>query len=312
MIRHELLTGLHKSYAPRTYLEIGVNDGRGLARSHTRTIGVDPEFKVTAELACDLQLAKATSDDFFARPDPIGWFPEGVIDFAFIDGLHVFEFALRDFINTERLCGPASVIVFDDMLPRSVAEAARDRHTSEWAGDVYKVALVLARYRPDLVVVPIDTEPTGLLLVIGLDPTSTVLTDHYDEILAEWAVDDPQAVPHEVMHRTTAADPAALLAAPVWGDLAAARTTGGTPESVAALAELRGTATFVWTEPEGKLWSAKKRANVAPHRTAAKKTAANKAAKKTAAKKAAARKAAAPTSVAGTLLRVRKAIKRRL
>jgi hypothetical protein len=289
MNRHQFLSGLHERYAPRNYVEIGINDGRGLARSMTRTIGVDPAFKITAELACDLQLVKATSDDFFARTNPLAWFSEGMIDLTFIDGLHIFEFALRDFMNAERFSGPASVIVFDDMLPRSVDEAARDRHTLEWTGDVYKVVTVLERFRPDLVVIPINTEPTGLLLVVGLDPASTVLADNYDAIIAEYANPDPQDVQAEVMHRTTAADPHKVLDASVWSDLSAARTNGGArPESLAALSALRGSSEFVWAERPAEEWP----------------------------KKAASKPAAATRSTSGgsrwTVTRIRKAIKRRL
>src|SRR6266700_4789452 len=103
MNRQQFLRVVHERYQPRSYLEIGINDGLGLARSTTRTIGVDPDFRIEVEIACDLQLVKATSDEFFARPDAISWFSDGVVDFTFIDGLHLFEFALRDFINAERL-----------------------------------------------------------------------------------------------------------------------------------------------------------------------------------------------------------------
>jgi hypothetical protein len=255
MDRHQFLTGLHGRYRPRNYLEIGINDGRGLARSSTRTIGVDPAFRITAELACDLKLVKATSDDFFARPDAISWFPEGVVDLTFIDGLHIFEFALRDFINAEKLGSPNSVVVFDDMLPRSVSEAARDRHTLFWAGDVFKVAQVLERYRPDLVVVPLDTTPTGLVVVVGLGPANTTLTEHYDEILAEYVADDPQVVPDDVLHRRAAADPEQLLASSLWAELAAARDGGPQGQvDVQPLAGLRGTARFIHQPPPDDPW----------------------------------------------------------
>src|SRR5213082_850054 len=216
MERHQFLSVIHERYRPRSYLEIGINDGLGLARSRTRTIGVDPDFRITAELACDLELVRATSDDFFARADAISWFPDGVVDFTFIDGLHLFEFVLRDFMNTERLSASTSVVVLDDVLPRSVSEAARQQHTLLWAGDTYKVTAVLERYRPDLTTVLLDTEPTGLLLVLGLDPTSTALGNHYDEIVTEYTTDDPQAVPDEILHRRTAADPQSVADSPVW------------------------------------------------------------------------------------------------
>src|SRR5437660_8241483 len=156
MNRHEFLGVVHERYRPRSYLEIGINDGLGLAQSSTRTIGVDPGFRIEVELGCDLKLIKATSDEFFARDDAMSWFPQGVVDFTFIDGLHIFEFALRDFMNAERLSTPASVVVLDDVLPRSVSEAARNQHTLFWAGDTYKVTAVLERYRPDLTTVLLD------------------------------------------------------------------------------------------------------------------------------------------------------------
>jgi hypothetical protein len=227
MERHQFLTVVHERCRPRSYLEIGINDGLGLARSTTRTIGVDPDFCISAELACELQLVKATSDDFFARADAISWFPEGVVDFTFIDGLHLVEVALRDFMNAERLSSPASVILLDDVLPRSVSEAARQQHTLLWAGDTYKVTAVLERYRPDLTVVPLDTEPTGMLLVVGLDPTNTVLGEHYDEIVAQYATDDPQAVPDEVLQRRGAADPQRVADSLLWRELERTRDTGG-------------------------------------------------------------------------------------
>ena len=241
MKRHDFLRELHGLTKPRNYLEIGVNDGKSLALSRVPTIGVDPAFKVTVPIHCDIQLVKATSDAFFARADPIRhlrsgrnplrnmrrgrslfghWSGSTTLDLAFVDGLHVFEFALRDFMNVERFSRWSTVIVFDDMLPRNVDEAARDRHTGEWAGDVYKVIPVLRSYRPDLVAIPVDTTPTGVLVVLGADPTNTVLREHYDEIVAAWATPDPQEVPTEIMERQGAVDPDLLLASDLWRTVA--------------------------------------------------------------------------------------------
>ncbi|MEJ7719274.1 MAG: hypothetical protein WKF58_01960 [Ilumatobacteraceae bacterium] len=65
-----VLAALHRKLAPRTYLEIGVSDGRSLTLSRARSIGVDPAFKVTAPVCCDLELVRATSDEFFAERRP--------------------------------------------------------------------------------------------------------------------------------------------------------------------------------------------------------------------------------------------------
>lgn len=223
MKRHEVLARLHQLLQPRTYLEVGVNDGRSLARARCRSIAIDPAFKVTSPIHCDVELAKATSDDFFARSNPTKHFRGKPTDFAFIDGMHLFEYAFRDFINIERHMRWTSVAVFDDMLPRSVDEAARDRHTGPWTGDVYKVMLVLAEYRPDLILLPLDTAPTGVLLVLAPDPSNQSLVKAYDKILAAQTGPDPQPVPSGVISRECAYDPAAVLDAPFWSSLVRAR-----------------------------------------------------------------------------------------
>ncbi|MFB8774837.1 class I SAM-dependent methyltransferase [Streptomyces broussonetiae] len=246
MKRHEFLRGLHKAVANRNYLEIGVNDGRSLTLSRVPSIAIDPAFKVTSEIRCDVHLAKATSDAFFERPDPLAHLKGGrhplrnmargrhplahwrrtTLDLSFIDGMHLFEYALRDFINVERHSDWSSVIVFDDMLPRNVDEAARDRHTGAWTGDVYKIIEILSRYRPDLATVLVDTQPTGQLVVFGADPGNTVLKDKYDEIMAEYDVPDPQKVPEAVLDRVRAVRPEDLLGADFWHPLTRARNRG--------------------------------------------------------------------------------------
>ena len=222
MNRHEFLRGLHEKLQPRTYLEIGVNDGRSLTLSRAKTVAVDPAPKVTSEIHCDVQLVRATSDDLFARPRPLEHLDDR-IDLAFIDGMHLLEYALRDFVNVERYSDWSSVIVLDDQLPRNVDEAARDRHTLEWTGDVYKMIPILQRHRPDLRVVAVDTKPTGVAVIFGADSSSTVLRDGYDSIVADYLVADPQPIPDEILTRACAVDPRVLLDAPLWGSLVAGR-----------------------------------------------------------------------------------------
>jgi hypothetical protein len=229
VLRHELLQHLHELLQPRSYLEIGVNTGRSLTLSRTRTVAVDPFFDVTTEIRCDLHLVRATSDEFFARKHPLAHLDEPVVDLAFIDGMHLAEYALRDLMNVERFTHAASVIVLDDMLPRSVEEAARDREAAgrqhrAWTGDVYKVTEALRRFRPDLVCLEVDTEPTGTLVLLLPDPSSTRLLGVYDDLVESYVVPDPQDVPADVLGRTRAIQPEKLVEAPVWEELRRLRT----------------------------------------------------------------------------------------
>lgn len=244
MKRHEFLRHLHRLLQPRNYLEIGVNDGRSLAISRAPSIAVDPDLAINVPIKCDVHLVKMTSDDFFAKGDPIrhirsgrnplrnarrgrpwldAWRGGTTLDLTFIDGMHWFEYALRDFMNVERYARPTSVIVFDDMLPRNSAEASRAGNPIAWAGDVFKVALALAEYRPDLVLIPVDTQPTGVLVVLGATPGDRTLSDAYEAILARWSADDPQSVPTAILERSDAVDADALVASEIWSWLAGSR-----------------------------------------------------------------------------------------
>lgn len=227
MRKHQLLGALHRKLRPRTYFEIGVRKGVSLGLSRVPSVGVDPYYQVTDELHCDVHLVRTTSDEFFARKHPFAHFEEPVVDLAFIDGMHLSEFALRDFINTERFCHPGSVIVIDDVLPRNVVEAGRGRVGSAvggaWAGDVYKVIDVLRRHRPDLVLLEMDTKPTGTLVVLLPDASDRSLAAAYDAEVPDLVVPDPQVVPEWALSRTRVRSPKALLTAPIWGALRAAR-----------------------------------------------------------------------------------------
>jgi hypothetical protein len=222
--RRQLLRALHDLVAPRTYLETGVNRGASLTLSRVPSIGIDPEFNVVAELQADIHLARTTSDEFFARRRPLAHLPIPIVDLAFVDGMHLAEYALRDVLAIERFTLPTSVVVIDDMLPRTVEMANRKRTTLAWTGDVYKVAEALRRLRPDLLVLEVDTSPTGTCVVLFPDARRGGMLQEYDEWVANEAVrPDPQSVPEAVLGRTRALDPQVLLASPGWRRLAGLR-----------------------------------------------------------------------------------------
>ena len=215
---------VHEALRPPTYLEIGIRAGDSLSLSRARTIGIDPDFAIRRELACHVTLCRTTSDEYFSRPDPRAPFDGEPVALAFVDGMHLFEHVLRDFVNVERHSEWWTAIVVDDILPRSVEEAARNRRTTAWTGDVFKIAMLLERERPDLICVPVDTQPTGLLVVLGADPSSDVLASRVDALIDEHVTPDPQPVPRAVLERHGALSPIDVLAAPFWDLLREART----------------------------------------------------------------------------------------
>jgi hypothetical protein len=131
-----------------------------------------------------------TSDEFFAGHEPREHL-EGAIELAFIDGMHLSEFALRDFNNVERYCDRSSMIVLHDALPMNFEMTERnwqpdlrrdEELASFWTGDVWRLVPLLARERPTLHIEVLDCPPTGLVLVGDLDPQSTILSDRLGEL----------------------------------------------------------------------------------------------------------------------------------
>ena len=183
-----LIRRIHEHLHPRTYVEIGVERGESLTlvREGTLALGVDPAPQIVHPLQPTTKVFAETSDNFFAKRNLSIELAGKPIDLAFIDGMHQFEFALRDFINIECYCTPDSTILIHDCYPLDEATAARKRTTFFWSGDIWKLTLCLKEYRPDLAVYTIATPPTGLGLVRNLDPHSTVLRDNLQRIYDEF------------------------------------------------------------------------------------------------------------------------------
>jgi hypothetical protein len=179
------------------YLEIGTSTGASLARVNCTSIAIDPAFRITMPVTGakpEIHLYQMTSDDYFTCHDPeqvLG----GRIDLAFLDGMHLYEFLLRDFINTEKHCAPDSVILLHDCLPPTFEMTSRDGNHQNlnriyrnfWAGDVWKVVAILKRWRPDLEIRLLDCPPTGLVAISRLDPNSDMLGKNLDRIVADFA-----------------------------------------------------------------------------------------------------------------------------
>ena len=117
-----VLRRIHQELHPNAYFEIGTLHGDTLALSDCASIAVDPQFQLNCEVVdkkpCCFMFQQ-TSDDFFAMHDP-KVFLGGAIDFAFLDGLHFFEYLLRDFMNVEAHCNAGSIVAIHDCIPTDI------------------------------------------------------------------------------------------------------------------------------------------------------------------------------------------------
>jgi predicted O-methyltransferase YrrM len=183
----QILSKLHQHLQPATYVEIGVATGESMsyAQAQTRAVGIDPELRISRPISARARLYPVTSDDFFARYDLFEELGERSMNLAFIDGLHLFEQALRDFINVERYAQDNSVVAVHDCFPPTELSAARERKMAYWCGDVWRLIPCLKKYRPDLNIAVIPAPPSGLAIITGLDPGSTVLADNFDRYVEE-------------------------------------------------------------------------------------------------------------------------------
>lgn len=204
---------------PRSYFEIGTSRGRSLKLIDCASVCVDPSFRVEQDVIGkkpSLMAFQMTSDDFFERYRLSDLLPEpGTVDMAFLDGMHHFEFLLRDFMNTEKYCDRSSVVMLHDCLPlhplsalrrgtkRAIATDSRRPVALEgsgWTGDVWKVLRILLENRPDLRINVFDCSPSSLVVITGCDRASTVLHERYDALVAKWMDADLQPGWFDALH----------------------------------------------------------------------------------------------------------------
>lgn len=183
-----VLNALHLSLLPRTYVEIGVALGRSLslALDETTSIGIDPCPYPIFPLSRNTTIFCMESHDDQLPPMIHNALAHRPIDFAFIDGMHLFEYALHDFILLESLAASRSIITLHDCLPPTPESAQRRRVSRLWCGDTWKLILCLRSYRPDLSVTVLDVPPSGLAIITNLNPNSEILRRGSAEILQRY------------------------------------------------------------------------------------------------------------------------------
>jgi len=208
MNRSKCISALLKRRNSKTYLEIGVDTGRNFfyVRSADK-YAVDPEFKWSAFSRIRRTiinpynlLAKfypTTSDEFFAQQAG-AIFSERKIDVCLVDGMHEYEFALRDIENSVKHLKDDGVIVVHDCNPTSRESACsfKDRVPGrEWNGDVWKAIVHIRSLRNDLNVFVLDCDH-GLgiitkkqpenMLSIAKDQIANLSFEEFDKNRGSW------------------------------------------------------------------------------------------------------------------------------
>lgn len=185
---HEWLQRFHQWLQPATYLEIGVQTGQTLrlAQSPTVAVGIDPYPILKFPLAETTQMFSLESDRFFAQHNLAEVMGHDKLDLAFIDGLHVFDQVLRDFMNVERFSQPGTVVVLHDVRPLDNISSDPKSGATFNSGDAWKVMAALRKFRPDLTCFTIPTAPTGIGVITNLDSKNTVLKTRYNEVISNY------------------------------------------------------------------------------------------------------------------------------
>lgn len=148
MTRSEFINTIIRRHGYGSYLEIGVNTPRQpdwnwphieISLKH----GVDPNPKVYATYP-------VTSDEFFAKHAKMKY------DIIFVDGLHLWEQAYKDIVNSLKFLEDGGTIVVHDCNPPSERSQSREHVKGEWSGDVWKAYLKLRMENPDISMYVVD------------------------------------------------------------------------------------------------------------------------------------------------------------
>lgn len=131
--RHAFLSKALGKFSQPNYLEIGVADNsvfNSIPCKMINKFGVDPDRGGNFRM---------TSDDFFNKH------PDLKFEVIFIDGSHQYLQCQKDCINSIKSLNKRGLIFLHDLLPKNHLEqlSSPSKKTSQWTGDVWKVAVEL-------------------------------------------------------------------------------------------------------------------------------------------------------------------------
>lgn len=187
----KFLNSLHEKVY-KGYFEIGARTGSSLALSKSPSVAIDPYFQLKENPVGNKDFClmfQETSDSFFENSLPKLGSLE--CELAFIDGMHLFEYALRDFLNLNKIASENSLFLFHDVLPWTFEMATRDNKAlapnAPWTGDIWKLVQIFidAGMRNNIRI--LTAAPSGLLAVLNPDKAAVrKLEKDYNKICSKW------------------------------------------------------------------------------------------------------------------------------
>jgi hypothetical protein len=186
MDRIQIAQSILDALGGETYLEIGVNTGCSFIPIRAkRKWGVDPHYELTRRRLAKYaafsalgikseRLFRMTSDDFFLKKEDL--LVSYGIDVCLVDGLHTYEQALKDVLNSLKYLRPNGVILLHDCNPSTelmalpaagiedlIRQGLRE-WDGAWSGDVWKTLVHLRALRDDVDAFVLDCD-TGVGVV---------------------------------------------------------------------------------------------------------------------------------------------------
>jgi hypothetical protein len=177
--RIQIIQSLIKVTRAKNYLEIGVSKGGCFLKIRARyKMAVDPFFRISLEKKMkwlfknpaniNNHYFEQTSNDFFANHQPLlgRRSPKVVL----VDGLHTYEQALEDVLNSLKFLEDGGVILMHDCNPLTEAAGYRGESPRQvkslnlpgwndvWNGDVWKAIIHLRSLNPELDVFVLDCD----------------------------------------------------------------------------------------------------------------------------------------------------------
>ena len=130
-----------------------------------------------------------TSDSFFENRLP--FLSDLKCQLAFIDGMHLFEYALKDFINLAKISSEKSLFLFHDPIPWTFEMATRNYKDlprgAAWTGDIWKLVHIFIDVGMKDNIKLLSSGPSGLLAVLNPEKKLIYkLENNYDQICSEW------------------------------------------------------------------------------------------------------------------------------